>query len=451
MKVLHVPYSFPPDLPGGTEVYVAALAREMSRRGTDSVVAAPTSAPGSPSYSVDGVRVHRFSLPDSEPSLPVLYGARDDKRLAALMTVVNAESPDIVHFHSYTPAMNGVAAAQVRASGRGVVVTYHTPSVTCQRGTLLRFGRIVCDGKLIKRRCAACVLQQHGVPRPAADAMAYVPDVVGEGLQSLGVRGGVWTGLQMPNLMRIRHEDTRRFLNAADAIVAVASWVHALLVRNGIDPDKIFVSPQGVDLPSARAQRKSTRTGLEGRTVRAVILSRIDPIKGLHLPLEALGHRPDLDISLDIYGTVQGEDEYVAGIRRSVSNDPRVRLLPAVAPMDVIEVIASYDVMLVPSQVLETGPLVLLEAQAAGVPVIGTSLGSLVERLRDGIDGELVAAGSVRAWEAALVSLASDPSRLERWRAALAQPRSMADVADDMDVVYNRVMLRSASRRSLGE
>ena len=59
-----------------------------------------------------------------------------------------------------------------------------------------------------------------------------------------------------------------------------------------------------------------------------------------------------------------------------------------------METIRKYDALVVPSVWLETGPLVVLEAFAAGVPVIGSRLGGIAEMVRDGVDGLLFGAGN---------------------------------------------------------
>jgi glycosyltransferase involved in cell wall biosynthesis len=442
VKVLHIPYTYSPDVPGGTEVYVASLARELARRGTESVIAAPSAISADSAYVVDGILVYRLPVSPGEPSLPVLYGAGDVQMCAALLKVVSAERPDVVHFHSYTPSVNGGVAEAVRASGTAVVVTYHTPSVTCQRGTLLRFGHVVCDGRMIVERCAACVLQKNGMPRPAADLIAHVPNVIGRTIQSRGLRGGLWTALQMSELIRIRHKDTRAFLHAADLIVAVAAWVQELLLANGVNAERILLCRQGVSADFGHRERQAPVEQDDARPLRAIMLGRLDPMKGIHLPLAALDRRRDLRLSLDIYGVVQAEDEYVAAVRRGVAADSRVRLNSPVPAQDVVRVISTYDLMLIPSQVLETGPLVLLEAQAAGVPIIGTDAGGIAERVHDDIDGQLVEPGSVAAWEQALERVTLDRSIVRRWRTAVLPPPTMSDVADQMNAAYRRVARR---------
>ena len=69
-----------------------------------------------------------------------------------------SERPDVLHQHAVTAACSHELIAQAHARGVPVVFTYHTPAVTCLRGTLLHNGVDACDGRLDVERCAPCSL-----------------------------------------------------------------------------------------------------------------------------------------------------------------------------------------------------------------------------------------------------------------------------------------------------
>src|SRR5437868_6462949 len=73
--VLHVPYTYFPDAPGGTEVYVRALAQQLAARGYPSAVAAPGAAPAS--YVDGGLSVYRFRC-ETRRRLELAYGVPDE-------------------------------------------------------------------------------------------------------------------------------------------------------------------------------------------------------------------------------------------------------------------------------------------------------------------------------------------------------------------------------------
>jgi glycosyltransferase involved in cell wall biosynthesis len=105
---------------------------------------------------------------------------------------------------------------------------------------------------------------------------------------------------------------------------------------------------------------------------------------------------------------------------------------------------AGYDLIAVPSRWLESGPLVVLEAFAAGVPVLGACLGGVAELVRDGVDGVLVAPDDAPAWAAAIESLAADRPRIVALRQGIAAPRTMDAAASDMAALYDRMLTPAA-------
>jgi glycosyltransferase involved in cell wall biosynthesis len=86
---------------------------------------------------------------------------------------------------------------------------------------------------------------------------------------------------------------------------------------------------------------------------------------------------------------------------------------------------------------------VVLEAFAAGIPVVGSKLGGIAELVRDGVDGLLVTYDSLGEWAVALRRLATDPWLVQHLRGGVRPPRRMAEVADEMLGVYAEVAARA--------
>ncbi|MGH9810054.1 MAG: glycosyltransferase, partial [Terriglobia bacterium] len=150
---------------GGTEIYVLNLVRELRLLGVDGFVVAPGST--SRAYEAEGVSVRRFAGSASLP-LADLYGAGDPSAAREFGKALDAIQPDLVHFHAYTSASSLLALREARRRELPVLLTYHTPTLTCARGTLLELGRSICDGRMQPVRCTQCVLQGKGVAIPLA-------------------------------------------------------------------------------------------------------------------------------------------------------------------------------------------------------------------------------------------------------------------------------------------
>jgi glycosyltransferase involved in cell wall biosynthesis len=441
IRTLHICYSFPPDPPGGTEVYVSSLCRELAAQGISALVAAP--AEREHSYEVDGIAVRRFQH-NRALKLEEIY-AGDPIAAASFGRLLDREAVDVVHQHALTPACSPLLAIEAKGRGMPVVFTYHTPTASCLRGTMLLWGKSACDGRMEVARCSACCLESRGAGRVLAQALAVMPAAGGDWLGRLGWHGDGWTALRMSSLVQRQHDSFRMFLDLVDRVVILSPWVEAVLAHNGVPLSKMFRSGHGV-AASGDARRAGKRAT---DRVRVIHLGRTDPAKGTELLIKALGQIPDAPLELDIYGVVQDPSAtaMLERLRVLAKDDSRIRFLPPIAHQDVLATIAQYHCVAVPSQWLETGPLVVLEAFAAGVPVVASALGGLADKVTDEVDGLLVRPfDSVDAWAAALRRFTNDRDLANRLSASVGRPRSLTGVVNDMRALYES--LHAGSQRS---
>ncbi len=341
---------------------------------------------------------------------------------------------------------SGVSLRLARAAGRRkipVVFTYHTPTVTCDRGTLLLWGAEVCDGIMHVRRCARCGLQGIGLPKAASWLIGGLPPQVGATIGNAGLSGGLWTALQMSELSRLRRGAVRGLFAESSQIVAVCEWVRDLLVHNGVPVEKITLCRQGLAYAPAPAERAG---GQSGRLpLRAVFFGRLDAVKGIDTLIDAMGLAPDLPMTLDIFAVAQADalKRLQFGLVDKIGGDARIRFRDPVSPREIVERLREYHILAVPSRWMETGPMVVYEAFAAGTPVIGSNLGGIAELVEHQKNGLLVDANSAPAWAAAFRRLVEDGELLERLKRGIGPVRTMDDVACEMQPVYCRAMKES--------
>jgi glycosyltransferase involved in cell wall biosynthesis len=439
MKIIHVPFTFSPDPIGGTEVYVHNLARDLCELGVDATVAAPGET--SHAYTLDGLRVRRYAGVKEISDVSQLYGSGDTKAAGEFAKILDEERPDLLHLHAFTSAVSLQLIRQAKRRSIPVVFTYHTPTVTCARGTLLLWGEELCDGKLDVRRCAACNLNSHGMYRPVAELIARLPPVVVRMLTRHGLQGDIWTALRMRELVGMHHDVFHAMVSEVDHIVAVCKWVKELLLLNDVPDVKVSVSRHGIrQTTNQKPHPIQSRIGESSDEIRIAFLGRLDPTKGVHVLVEALARKPELKIKLDIYGIVQSAANaaYQEKIVKLARIDPRISIHKPIRSVEVVSRLRHYDFLAVPSQWLETGPLVALEAFAAGIPIIGWDVGGVAEIVRDGIDGLLIRRGS--DWDEPLSRLAQDPKLRQRLKAGVRPPRTSIEVAREMFALYKSLL-----------
>jgi glycosyltransferase involved in cell wall biosynthesis len=436
MHVLHVPYGFFPDTPGGTEQYVAALAHRQVQQGFKVTIAAP--AVRAARYVHEGLPVERYPL-SATLELVDLWGAGDPVAAAAFGQLLDRVKPDLVHLHAYTAGVSLRIAQDITRGRIPLVFTYHSPSVTCARGTLLRWGSDACSGQLSSEPCATCTLASYGLPRlialaaqPAARLASHLNVLSG---------GGLSTAVRIPELVALRNRCVLEFLEQPARIMVPAQWSLELLARNGQARDRIVLVRHGLDPDTLRSAGELSRAqGQPGTELRIAFLGRLDPAKGAHLLIEALERDARLPVRLVLFGLEQqgAYESYRRALRNRARQDSRIEVRRALPHVEVIAAMRDFDIIAVPSIVLETGPLVVLEAFAAGVPVVGTRLGGIAELVMHRHNGLLIDA-SPAAWQAALAELVQQPALLQSLRAGIEQPRTLEAVADDVARVYQMV------------
>ena len=440
MRIVQAAGWYFPDSLGGTEVYVGALAERLRAKGHEVLVTAPDASHATERhYHHEGVPVYRYPIPE--------HVTRDEAR--GYVRVRGAERlhqwlketrPDVVHFHTFVTGLGLAELQAARLAGARVIVTTHAASLgfLCERGTLMRYGRTLCDAIVEPSKCGACALQQRGLPIPIAQVLSRVPSTAA--MRGLTLPGRLGTAFGMRALMERNRESQAKLFELADAVVVLSRWAAEALVANGAPSSKIVVNRLGV---VRRSETWAHKPGPADRPARPPIVAgfvgRAQSIKGLEDAVRAVVSLPravGVKLRAVVVARTAGDRTIVDRCHALAADDRRVVFEPAVHPRDVPALLAELDVLLCPSKAIEGGPTVALEAISVGTPVIGSAIPALTEIVRDGVDGWLHPPGDWRALAALLSKLAAEPGRIDACRARLGPSRTMNEVCADYERLY---------------
>ena len=422
-----------PDSVGGTEKYVRALATELRTAGVEVALAVPDRAMVRVERSQhEGIEVFRFA-PGSGTS-----GAGQEFDIGAAappgwLKVLRAFGPTIVDVHSLTSDLGLAHLTSAREAGARTVVTVHLPGLVCARGTLLRFGHEVCDGDLRRQPCTACRLDARGVPPRVGTLLSDLPSGLADWLDRVPMPAVARRTIAADAAHLARLVWLRAVRDCADRVVVVSAFLKQMLVQNGFASDRVIVCRQGVER-SGLTHTPATATVVPG-VLRVGFVGRFDPLKGLDVLIDAAERLPqNARIEFHIWGAARTPDAeaYRAAVIRNAQMLPQVIFH---GEADSLTPYAEMDVLVVPSVAVETGPFVVLEAQAAGLPVVGSDLGGIAERVTSEVDGLLFPAGDANALADVLMRFWHDPRSLARLRPTQAV-RSVADVARETLQTY---------------
>lgn len=241
-------------------------------------------------------------------------------------------------------------------------------------------------------------------------------------------------------------------------VIAVSDEVCDDLVRLGIAPRKhIEVIPVGFDLSpflvvgaerAARRRRVREELGVPPNMPLVTLVARLVPIKRvdrfLRIAAEVARHA---DVRFAIVGDGELREELCATCARlGISGC----VIWAGFRRDTPDVCFASDIVVLTSD-SEGTPVSLIEAQAAGVPVVSTRVGGAATVVRDGETGRLVPVGDEDAFAKAILDMLphADGARLMvgAGRQHALATFSRERLVNDIDELYRRLLAERGSRR----
>ena len=440
ISVLQATAWYPPRHRGGTEVYLTGLVRELRALDIGTRIVAPLAPEAVDGYEFDGTVVRTYRV-NPAASRAELRDGGPHQGFERFRQILAEERPDIYHQHSWSRGLGGAHLRAAREAGLKTVLTVHTPNTICLRGTMMRFGEQACDGRIDPPLCGACWSRERGAPKIVARSLGALSPAISAALEGMMPSRRLATALSARTLGERRKSEFSRAMTDADRIVAVSGWLFEALALNGVPADKLMLSRQGVDPDFAdqATRAASMEDQLYGPEFRLLYLGRWHPVKGVDVLVRAVkAISPETPVRLSIHGVGDGVEErnYAAQIRRLAAGNSRIAIEQPVPRQRLALTLARASALAVPSLWLETGPLVVLEAKAAGLPIIGSRLGGIAELVREPEDGILVPPGDVGAWIKAIRRMASNqPARAAV--SAAGKVRTMRKAASDMAALYN--------------
>ncbi|MFE6281367.1 glycosyltransferase [Streptomyces sp. NPDC057877] len=285
---------------------------------------------------------------------------------------LRADRPDVVHIHNVFPLLSPAVLAACADAGVPAVATLHNYTQVCPPGTLQRDGR----------PCTECV--GAAVPLPAVrhgcyrnSRLATVPLAV-----SLSV-------------------NRRRWWSGVARFLCISAAQRNVLVRSGMPPELLAVKHNFVPEPGDR------RTGAGEHLL---YLGRLAEAKGVRLLMAAwdeIAADGGVGVPLVIAGTGPLEHEVTAW----AAGRDDVRYVGLYDTAESREAIARSVAVVAPSTWLEAFGLVVVEAMAAGVPVVAAGHGAFVELVEEGVTGLLHRPGEAASLASRIRRIAAEPGR----------------------------------------
>jgi glycosyltransferase involved in cell wall biosynthesis len=276
-----------------------------------------------------------------------------------VVKLIEQSTPDLVHCHNLFPSLS---PSVIRASTEDipVVMTLHNYRLRCLSATLFRDGRV----------CEDCLGR---TPWPGIVHRCYQESLAA----SVALASSLVLHRVIGSFGRVR------------LFIAISEFVREKHIEGGISPSQIIAKPHFV----WPVQRR------ESPGEYFLYLGRLAPEKGVDFLLGAWKH-----VAAKLLIAGDGPDSTrLRGIAPA-----NVEFRGTIEPDEVPRLLRGARALLVPSTWYEGAGRVVLEAYAAGVPVLATRVGALPEVVRDGITGLLLPTNDTRAWVEATERIGDD-------------------------------------------
>ena len=328
----------------------------------------------------------------------------DSSRRNWALELFTHTQPDIVHVHNFFPLLTLAVHDAARQYGAGVVQTLHNYRVICAAATLLREGK----------PCEACI----------------------GGSRHWGVlhrcyRGSIGGSLAVTRMQERIHRRPDTWQRHVDCFIALTEFARAKFAAAGLPAERIVVKP---NFASTRQQQNHARNG-------GLYVGRLAPEKGVGTLLAAWSSLPD--VPLTIVGDGPEREALTAAA------PPNVRFLGSLPSAGVAELMDRSAFLIVPSHWYEGFPMVVVEAFAAGLPVLASQLGALAEIVSDGINGRHFLPSDGSSLAGTVRETLREPGLLVRLgegaRQTFAARYTPADNLKQLEAIYSRALLARAS------
>ena len=230
-------------------------------------------------------------------------------------------------------------------------------------------------------------------------------------------------------------------LRRVDHLVCPSAYLASLAVSWGVPEEHVTMLPNPAPNLPELASREELRERLGFVRPTLAFAGRITKQKALGVALEALAELDGVDL------VIAGDGPDLDDVRRqtmALGLADRVSFTGALSRQGVLELFRAADASVL-SSAWENFPHTVVEALAAGTPVIATAVGGVAEVVRDEVNGLLVPPGDAAALAAAIRRFLADDALASRLRDAA--PGSVDELR--VDLVYGKLerILEEAARR----
>ena len=184
-----------------------------------------------------------------------------------------------------------------------------------------------------------------------------------------------------PDFIKDRLAKSKELLVKAKTITSPSKFVANMFLKEFPELE-IQIVPHGINYAHIKSNDHFYK---QGNSITFGYLGNLIYHKGIHILISAFNKLSSSNIQLKIFGF--GQDSFVQQLEDMASDDKRITFEGTFKSENLGEVFSQIDILVIPTLVYETYSFVLHEAFACNVPVIGSNLGVMREKIHDDYNG----------------------------------------------------------------
>ncbi|MBL8154323.1 MAG: glycosyltransferase [Anaerolineae bacterium] len=432
-RILIAAHGFPPTHSAGAERRAERMAQWFARQG-HSVQVFAVEKLDAPEFRVetreqDGFPVHRLYY--DVKAGDHFHNLYDYPPVGeAFRALIERESFDLVHIISGY-LLGGQVIHAARERGLPVVLTLTEYWFMCARLNLFQATDQVCSGPESDSKCARCLLEDLRRYRLPAKTMPKLMDVFWKVADQ--------TPLVQPMTQQVaeRRVVLKQALESAQLVICPSHFLMDKFNEFHFDASRFTYLRQGLNVPDPLP----TPVPSQG-TLRLGYVGQVKSHKGVDLLVDAAIAllKAGRKVSLDLWGSLTEDPDYVARLRTLSEPYPAIRWNGRYTGAKVWDVLANLDALVIPSRWYENSPNTILEAYAMRLPVIGTNLGGMAELIEHDRTGLLFHLNDAADLQRQIERLLDEPQLLDRLRQSIPPVKTVDQEMRETLELYQHIL-----------
>jgi len=445
MKILYVLHRFLPRFFSGTETYTYYLAQEMGRRGHEVRIFCADEVKKGPGCNIigqddayRGLKVHRINFNRKKTPDIIRFSYANPLVADHFKSFLSSTRPDIIHITNFSNLSTAIIDP-IKKLSLPAIFTATDYWCFCPKANFLAFNGSLCEAAEVKK-CLLCLVRFSSLYEQVFSKLRVSPSFLTNIISLLVKMPGIKKNSLIKGIKALEERSPfiLKKLKGLDLIITPTPNLQRFFLNAGFPPEKLLLSGYGFNLDGIKPHLRH----FPEQPLRFGYIGILAQLKGVDILIHSFNSLASSSkpACLKIYGDDSHFPFYTKKMKKLAQNNPYITFPDPFSPDKLGEVLSEIDVLVVPSIWYENAPLIISEAFAAGVPVLGSDVPGISLLVKDEINGLLFPRGDKKALTQCLTRFLHDPDLLTRLHKNLPPIKRINAHGKELEKIYYKLI-----------